>query len=172
MSSDPPREDAPDLPLAAPHFWQVPEAERELDRISPRLVVLREQVARLAQIQEERERLARLWGKEVDAVDHPDAARIRRLEREWQTLYRTVESDLERWRDRGIEVKDLNTGLVDFYALRKGEVILLCWKSDEDGIHHWHPLNGGFRGRRRLTETERKGGLDPDPRDRSSDEAP
>jgi hypothetical protein len=51
---------------------------------------------------------------------------------------------------RGAIVKDLDEGLVDFPALREGEEILLCWRLGEDAVAHWHGLEEGFAGRRRL----------------------
>jgi hypothetical protein len=62
-------------------------------------------------------------------------------------------------RNRGIEIKDLATGLVDFYAVRKGELVYLCWKEGESGIHWWHPVTGGFGTRQKLTVEERSGAL-------------
>lgn len=59
---------------------------------------------------------------------------------------------------RGIEIKDLETGLVDFYAMRDGKLVYLCWKEGEKGIHWWHPVNTGFNDRKKLTEVERTSG--------------
>jgi hypothetical protein len=52
-----------------------------------------------------------------------------------------------------IVVRDVVRGLVDFPALREGdgEEIYLCWLVDEPEIAHWHELDAGFAGRRRLT---------------------
>jgi len=50
----------------------------------------------------------------------------------------------------GAQVKDLDTGLVDFPALRGGETVLLCWRLGEDEIAWWHPVEDGFAGRRPL----------------------
>jgi hypothetical protein len=50
----------------------------------------------------------------------------------------------------GAIVKDLDTGLVDFPALRRGEEILLCWRLGEDEVAHWHGLEEGFAGRKQL----------------------
>lgn len=47
----------------------------------------------------------------------------------------------------GAEVKDLDTGLLDFPALRNGETVLLCWRLGEDEIAFWHPADAGFAGR-------------------------
>lgn len=50
----------------------------------------------------------------------------------------------------GVQVKDLETGLLDFPCLVEGETVLLCWKMGEERIEFWHTLEAGFRGRRRL----------------------
>ena len=50
----------------------------------------------------------------------------------------------------GAEVKDLDSGLVDFPALRNGETVLLCWHLGEDEIAFWHGTEDGFTGRRPL----------------------
>jgi hypothetical protein len=51
---------------------------------------------------------------------------------------------------RGAIVKDVDEGLLDFPALRRGEEILLCWRLGEDEVAHWHGLEEGFAGRKRL----------------------
>ena len=52
--------------------------------------------------------------------------------------------------ERGAQVKDLDTGLIDFPALRGGETVLLCWQLGEDEIGYWHTVDEGFAGRRPL----------------------
>ena len=48
----------------------------------------------------------------------------------------------------GAMLKDLESGLVDFYGERAGDVILLCWRlGEEQRIQCWHTLEGGFAGR-------------------------
>lgn len=47
----------------------------------------------------------------------------------------------------GAVVKDINSGLIDFLALREGREVYLCWKYDEDQIRFWHDLDAGFAGR-------------------------
>jgi uncharacterized protein DUF2203 len=49
-----------------------------------------------------------------------------------------------------IVVRDVVRGLVDFPAVQDGEEIYLCWLVDEPEIEHWHELDAGFAGRRRL----------------------
>ena len=50
----------------------------------------------------------------------------------------------------GVQVKDLDTGLLDFPCLIDGETVLLCWKMGEERIEFWHTLESGFRGRQKL----------------------
>ena len=54
---------------------------------------------------------------------------------------------LHRIFDTGAQVKDINTGLLDFPALREGQEVYLCWKYGEDQIAFWHEIDAGFVGR-------------------------
>jgi hypothetical protein len=68
------------------------------------------------------------------------------VERHARELARAVDDIVE----LGVEVKDLDEGLVDFPALRDGETVLLCWQLGEDEIRYWHTVQEGFAGRRPL----------------------
>lgn len=50
----------------------------------------------------------------------------------------------------GIQVKDMDRGLVDFPAIRDGREVFLCWELEEDDIEFWHDLEAGYAGRERL----------------------
>jgi hypothetical protein len=56
----------------------------------------------------------------------------------------------------GVEVKDLNSGLLDFPCRLDDEVVLLCWKQGEERITHWHTMEAGFRGRQPIDERFRR----------------
>jgi hypothetical protein len=49
-----------------------------------------------------------------------------------------------------LELKDINTGLIDFLAQRDGRDVYLCWRYDEPRVSHWHDLEAGFAGRQPL----------------------
>lgn len=51
---------------------------------------------------------------------------------------------LERW---GIELKDPEKGLIDFFHEREGRTVYLCFQLGETGIGFWHELHAGFAGR-------------------------
>ena len=55
--------------------------------------------------------------------------------------------------DKGILIKDLNSGLIDFPFVREsGEEVYLCYLFGEDKIRYWHSITGGFQGRKHLEE--------------------
>ena len=76
--------------------------------------------------------------------------RLRVLTAQQVELAETFEARLNELERQGCLLKDIEMGLVDFYSVRNGELIFLCWKLDEPSISHWHPLNGGFAARRPL----------------------
>ncbi len=64
-----------------------------------------------------------------------------------------IEALLHEVAELGIEVKDLDNGVIDFRTQRGGEGVYLCWRLGEgDRIAWWHTLEGGFAARRPLTE--------------------
>ncbi|HZP16930.1 MAG TPA: DUF2203 domain-containing protein [Terriglobales bacterium] len=52
----------------------------------------------------------------------------------------------------GVQVKDLDIGLLDFPCEVDGQIILLCWKLGEKSITHWHGVSEGFAGRKPVDE--------------------
>jgi hypothetical protein len=53
--------------------------------------------------------------------------------------------------DLGIEIKDLDKGLIDFpYKRANGKIVLLCYLLGEPAIVAWHTIEGGFPARRSL----------------------
>ena len=64
-----------------------------------------------------------------------------------------IEALLRELGELGVEVKDMDAGLIDFRTMRDGEEVYLCWRLGEgDRIAWWHPLEGGFLARRPLVE--------------------
>lgn len=61
-------------------------------------------------------------------------------------LYRAI----ERIREEGVILKDLEMGLLDFPHERDGRVVFLCWHPPEERIEYWHEINAGYAGREPL----------------------
>lgn len=78
----------------------------------------------------------------------PDEVRdYERLGKELQTLFTELD-------DLGCSYKDWNfaVGLVDFPAVIDGEQVLLCWRSDEPNVRHFHRCEDGYAGRKPIPE--------------------
>jgi hypothetical protein len=58
----------------------------------------------------------------------------------------------------GVQVKDLDIGLLDFPCKVEGEIVLLCWKLGETKITHWHSTEEGFAGRKPIDERIERAG--------------
>jgi hypothetical protein len=74
----------------------------------------------------------------------------------WKAQYDTntqsLKNAMEALEQAGVQVKDLDVGLVDFPSLYKGEEVCLCWRMDEDDITCWHGLTEGFAGRKEIDD--------------------
>ena len=73
-------------------------------------------------------------------------AKKQELNREVSRLYKEIEG-LEK---RGIMIKSVDDGLLDFPSLRFDEEVWLCWKYGESEIKFWHGRDEGFMGRKPL----------------------
>jgi hypothetical protein len=56
----------------------------------------------------------------------------------------------------GVQVKDLDSGLLDFPCRLDDQVVLLCWRKGETSIEHWHTMESGFQGRQPVDERFRR----------------
>ena len=56
----------------------------------------------------------------------------------------------------GVQVKDVDTGLLDFPCRVDDQVVLLCWRMGETTIEHWHTMEDGFKGRKPVDERFRR----------------
>ena len=57
----------------------------------------------------------------------------------------------------GVQVKDIDIGLLDFPCEVEGQIVLLCWKLGEKSITHWHGTEEGFAGRKPIDERIARG---------------
>ena len=63
-----------------------------------------------------------------------------------------LQGALNRLQERGVLVKDLNRGLLDFPHLREGREVYLCWELGEESIQFWHEIEDGFPGRKKISD--------------------
>jgi hypothetical protein len=97
-----------------------------------------------SEMQQLTQRIFLSGGMHVNVVQ---AAR-RRAERE-RTLQEARDTLLE-IDEIGVQVKDLEKGLLDFPCVVDGQTVLLCWKLGEKEIGFWHTTEDGFAERKPL----------------------
>jgi len=73
---------------------------------------------------------------------------IARRKAEREKTIQKVKDTLAEIDATGVQVKDLDIGLLDFPCKVDGRTVLLCWKLGEKGITHWHGTSEGFAGRK------------------------
>ena len=64
----------------------------------------------------------------------------------------TVKDAITEISSTGVQVKDLDMGLLDFPCVVDGQIILLCWKLGEKAIEYWHGLEEGYAGRKPIDD--------------------
>jgi hypothetical protein len=82
-------------------------------------------------------------------VNVPTVAR-RRAERD--KAFQDIKDTLAEIDAIGVQVKDLDIGLLDFPCVVEEEIVLLCWKYGEEKIEFWHGMEEGFKGRKPIDE--------------------
>lgn len=85
-----------------------------------------------------------------------DVAEIARQRGEIETHTQRARETVSEIVAIGVQVKDLDTGLLDFPFRLDDEVVLLCWRMGETSIEHWHRVEDGFQGRQPVDERFRR----------------
>jgi hypothetical protein len=120
------------------------EALAEVRPLAERMVVTRQDLA-LAQ-----HRQAELVAVIAGNGGGVDTAELAQTAKEVEQLAGQIVAAVQEIQDLGAVVKDVDSGLVDFPAVHRGQDVLLCWRVGEDEVGHWHDLESGFAGRREL----------------------
>lgn len=81
-----------------------------------------------------------------------DRARVLEVRKRREALASGLRRSIEQIQEMGVQVKDLDTGLVDFPTLFHGNEVYLCWKLGEPSIQFWHRIEEGFRGRKPIDQ--------------------
>ena len=113
-----------------------------VERLQPKAAEAREKQAALEALLEEAS-----GGNGHNIQREADAVVLRA---EIEALVHEIEQGVEEMQSHGCEVKDVESGLVDFRSFREDRVVNLCWRLGETEITAWHELDTGFRGRQPL----------------------
>jgi hypothetical protein len=124
------------------------EARALLPEVIPVLEALRDAYVALRAIQASIAAEAR--GARGDGDLPTNAFAKEEQENEVDSLHDRLQAAAARIEEWGIELKDPEQGLVDFYSRRDGEVVYLCYRLGDPGLQYWHNLEAGFAGRQPL----------------------
>lgn len=62
----------------------------------------------------------------------------------------SIQRHVQAIHERGIMVRSVKQGLVDFPSMQNGREVYLCWILGEPDVRFWHDVNTGFAGRQPL----------------------
>ncbi|NOT33672.1 MAG: DUF2203 domain-containing protein [Candidatus Eisenbacteria bacterium] len=134
-------------------LFSIEEATRQLVEVRPRMEQLVKMNAEFDRIQSRVGVLKVVTAGVSD--DNPDLRERKALEERTQALAEEISRGIAAIQRLGAVVKDLDRGLVDFYALSGDRLVFLCWRLGESEVSHWHSLDGGFSSRQPLHSSER-----------------
>lgn len=125
------------------------EAGEALAEVGPLMERL---VARYRELRSGQAQLAAVRARIAGNGGGLQPVRMAALEQALAVASSEIATGAGRLEELGVQLKDLETGLVDFPAVHPetGETVLLCWRVGEDAIAHWHGLDEGFAGRKPL----------------------
>jgi len=85
-----------------------------------------------------------------------DVSSIARQRAEMEAHLQLVRESLAEIDSIGVQVKDIDGGLLDFPCRLDDQVVLLCWRMGESAIENWHTMESGFQGRQPLDDRFRR----------------
>ena len=120
-----------------PHYFTLAEANLALETIRPLLkdiLAIRESIL---------ERHPETWSLVEKVAGNGGSPEASRLVEDFDRLDRLV----HQLQATGVILKDINTGLIDFPAMRGDHEVYLCWQYGEGELAFWHEIDAGFGGR-------------------------
>lgn len=129
--------------------FTIEEANNILPQVEAALRFVREQAVEIVGLQDRIAVLSLIGAEGKQSPEHSDWIRLRA---EFDERVGAYKGRLEELNGFGCVVKDLNHGLVDFYFRKGDRLVFLCWRLGEEAIGHWHEIEGGYSGRRPVSE--------------------
>jgi len=128
-------------------FYSVDDANRALPLVR---AIVTDIVTQYRRVEDLQQRLSRVRRDRKRKPDDLYAAELDQTQSELETEEDRLRSYVDELRKLGVELKS-EDGLCDFPSVRDGREIYLCWRLGETQVAHWHELEAGFAGRRRIT---------------------
>ncbi len=123
-----------------PKFFTLPEANEALKSICPWMDEIQSIRSEILVHQPE------IWSVMEKTAGNGGNPTMSKLVKSFDRLDALIHSI----QDIGVLIKDINTGLLDFPALRDEREVYLCWKHGKGDIEFWHEIDDGFAGRQSI----------------------
>jgi hypothetical protein len=144
---------APNKSATRKKMFTVAEANASL----PLVRAIVQDIAELStSLRERHERLTRVRSNERIKFAESHEEELKSVEQEFERDQERMQEYEQELRKLGVELKDHDSGLIDFPSLMNGHEVYLCWRLGEAEVGHWHELDAGFSGRQKLPRTEGK----------------
>ena len=134
--------------MAPERQFTVEEAQALLD------AELRAEAERMVEVRARGRDLEGRWRRLVIAIGsnggNMERPEVRDLRAEVEASHAELQEIVAKFTAEGVQVKDMDRGLIDFPAEVDGQDALLCWHVGEERIAFWHSPEDGFAGRKPL----------------------
>jgi hypothetical protein len=120
-----------------PHYFSLEEANAALQTIRPMMEEIQTIRSKIIERQPE------IWPAIERSAGNGGNPTLSKLVKDFERL----DDLLHRILATGAQIKDINSGLLDFPAWRNDHEVYLCWKYGEGKIEFWHEIEAGFAGR-------------------------
>jgi len=123
-----------------PRYFTLPEANQALEHIRPWMDEIQTIRSEILVHQPE------IWSVMEKSAGNGGNPTLSRMVKTFDRLDALIHSI----QDTGAIIKDINTGLLDFPAVKDEREVYLCWQYGEGDIAYWHEIEDGFAGRQSI----------------------
>ena len=123
-----------------PRYFTLPEANETLTSIRPWMDEIQTIRSEILVHQPE------IWSVMEKSAGNGGNPTLSRMVKTFDRLDALIHSI----QDTGVIIKDINTGLLDFPAIKNEREVYLCWQYGEGDIAFWHEIEDGFAGRQSI----------------------
>ncbi|MEK8127277.1 DUF2203 domain-containing protein [Paenibacillus filicis] len=129
-------------------LFTIEEANELLPELMQDLHQLQEMTGSFEELYTELQKNKAKWKRAATPAKEMEDDPFFEAESRLEFMRMEVELFLQNFGRKGVLLKMINPGLIDFPAVVDGEDVLLCWKQGEERVTHYHSLYEGFVGRK------------------------
>ena len=136
--------------MSGPRVYTVDEVNAMIPLLEERFIALDELRRKLKIIKIRLDATEMIWGEQIHKKDCPDHHEYEHHLEDLKNAEEQFQKIAASFTEFSATVKGLDPGLLDFYGVRDGYLVYLCWRRGEDKCEYWHHIDTGFAGRQKL----------------------